>query len=83
MVYRAAKPARSLKEARARTQRKLSALKQRTWRTMNDVASYFDEGPIGSEIDTLFRDLDASIERVIEAVDEEIQRWQHEHEEAE
>ncbi|MEL6809094.1 MAG: hypothetical protein AAFO97_15080 [Pseudomonadota bacterium] len=72
-----AKPAaipRTLKKARARTDRKLKALRKRNWQTMMDIAGYFDDGPIGSEIDTLFRDLEAQIERVLEAVDEEIER---------
>ncbi|MBW4708651.1 hypothetical protein KX928_12735 [Roseobacter sp. YSTF-M11] len=69
---------RSEKEARARTVRKLKALKKSNSRYLNDIAGYWDEGPISGAIDGLFSDLDAAIDGVLEAVDEEIRRWAEE-----
>lgn len=63
------------KEARARTARKLKAVRKYNFDLLHEIAGYWDDGPIGSEIDTLIRDLDGAISRVEEAVDEECARW--------
>ncbi|MEM7667726.1 MAG: hypothetical protein AAF317_01070 [Pseudomonadota bacterium] len=69
---------RSPKEARARTARKLKALRRRNFDVLHEIAGYWDDGPIGSEIDTLVRDLDAAIDAVEGAVDEELARMDEE-----
>lgn len=72
---------RSPKEARARTMRKLRAVRRNNFKVLHEVAGYWDDGPIGSEIDTLLRDLDAAIDAVEQAIDEEAARWTGEEDE--
>ena len=68
---------RSEREARARSRRKLKALKNRAFDLLvggGGIAGLWEEGPVSSDIDQLLDDIDRGIEAIHESMDEEIRR---------
>lgn len=72
--YRLPACPRSEREARARVNRKLKALRRRAFDLLTDSAGMFEEGQVSGSIDILFEDLDRGIESIREAMDEEVER---------
>jgi len=66
---------KSEREARARVNRKLAALRKRAWRLLVlEAAGMFEEGPFSTAIDMLMDDLDRGIDNIREAMDDEVAR---------
>lgn len=65
---------RSIKDARARSRRKLKALEKRFHKDLLDIAGFFDEGPVSSDIDQLMIDLKAGVEAITASIDDEVLR---------
>ncbi|MDK3072736.1 hypothetical protein QO034_06410 [Sedimentitalea sp. JM2-8] len=65
---------RSEREARARVNRKLKALRNRAFDLLTDSAGMFEEGIVSGSIDMLFEDIERGIASVKEAMDEEVER---------
>lgn len=60
------------KQARQRSVRKLKAIRKQTMAQAYDIASYWDEGIVSGSIDGMIDDLDMHIERILEAIDEQM-----------
>lgn len=66
---------KSEREARARVNRKLKALRRRAYTLlMIEAAALFEEGPFSTAIDTLMDDIDRGIEDIRAAMDDEVAR---------
>lgn len=69
------------REARARSRRKLKALKRHAQDLLvgaRGVAAFWDQGPVSSDIDQLLDDIDAGIAAIEESMDDEIDRHEEE-----
>lgn len=65
------------KEARARSRRKLKALKRRAFDLLcgsEGIAGMWEEGPVSADIDRLMDDISAGIEAIEESMSDEIAR---------
>jgi len=66
---------KSEREARARVNRKLKALRNRAYTLLVvEAAGMFEEGPVSAEIGMLMDDLDRGIDGIREAMDDEVAR---------
>lgn len=66
---------KSEREARARVNRKLKALRNRAHTLLIiEAAGMFEEGPFSTAIDMLMDDIDKGIEAIREAMEDEVQR---------
>lgn len=66
---------RSEREARARVNRKLKALRKRAHNLLIiEAAGLFEEGPFSTAIDMLMDDIDRGIEDIRAAMDDEVAR---------
>jgi hypothetical protein len=66
---------RSEREARARVNRKLKALRKRAYSLLvEEAAGLFEEGPFSTSIDMLMDDIDRGIEDIRAAMDDEVAR---------
>lgn len=69
------------REARARSRRKLKALKRRAHDLLigaGGLAGLWDEGPVGADVDRLLDDIDRGISAIEESMDDEISRHEEE-----
>lgn len=64
---------KSEKEAKARSMRKLKALKRRSEALLLEIAAYWDIGPVSSEIDQLLQDIETGAEAIVESMDLQMQ----------
>lgn len=66
---------KSEREARARVNRKLKALRNRAYTLLViEAAGMFEEGPFSTSIDMLMEDIDRGIDSIREAMNEEVER---------
>lgn len=67
---------RSVKDARARSRRKLAALERRAHEDLLQIAGFFDEGPVSTDIDMLLDAIVQGIEDLRASIDDEVLRWE-------
>jgi hypothetical protein len=63
---------KSEREARARSIRKLKALRKRAVELLHPIAAFWDEGQVTTSIDMLLKAIDHGCDNITECMDEEI-----------
>ena len=69
---------RTEREARARSRRKLTSIRNHSKTKLYDIAAFWDAGPVSSQIDTFLDHIDEQIEAINELMDETIERHENE-----
>lgn len=67
---------RSIKDARARSFRKLKALEKKARKDLLEIAGFFDEGHVSTDIDMLLDGLEERVESLKGSIDDEVLRWE-------